>query len=183
VTDAPDHRIETERLRLRPLAATDADALLALDADPEVRRHVDRPEAPTRLELLEHLPRMLRRYGSGGEPTFWAAEEADGGAFCGWFHLRPLEEDPVALDLGYRLRREAWGRGLATEGGRHLVDRAFRLLGAERIVAHTLEANYASRHVLEKLGFREQGRYLHRDLLPAVAYALRRDWHPAPRPG
>lgn len=167
-------RILTARLVLRPLAAEDVDHLVALDSDPEVRRHVDQPEAPSREEALARLPRLLERFGAGGEPAFRAAEERRDGSFCGWFHLRPLDDDPAALDLGYRLRRDRWGRGLASEGARALVERAFGVLGAERVVAHALEANAASRRVLEKVGLRERARYLHRGELPAVAYVLER---------
>ena len=169
-------KIITERLSLRPLEPEDIDALVALDSDPEVRRFVDQAEAPSREEMLGRMPRLLRRYGEGGEPAFRAAELKATGAFCGWFHLRPLDGDPRSLDIGYRLRREWWGRGLATEGGAALVRRAFLVLGAERLVAHALEANTASRRVLEKLGLEERGRYLHRGTLPAVAFSLdRRD--------
>lgn len=167
-------QIRTERLRLRPLGADDVDALVALDSDPEVRRFVDQAEAPSREEMLGRMPRLLRRYGDGAEPAFWAADHRETGAFCGWFHLRPLDDDPGALDVGYRLRREWWGRGLATEGAAALVQRAFLVLGADRVVAHALEANTASRRVLEKLGLREQGRYLHRGALPALSFALAR---------
>jgi RimJ/RimL family protein N-acetyltransferase len=173
------HRIETERLALRPLSPADLDSLLALDADPEVRRHVDEPAAPTRAEALARMPRLLTRYGDGAEPAFWSAEHRASGAFCGWFHLRPLDDDPTSLDLGYRLVRTFWGRGLATEGGGALVDRAFGVLSARHVVGHALESNAASRRVLEKLGLREHGRYLHRGTLPAIAYALSREQYRA----
>lgn len=170
----PEPRIETDRLVLRPLSPADADRLVALDADPEVRRFVDRPEAPSREDVLARMPGLLQRHGDGSEPAFWAAEDRRTGSFCGWFHLRPLEDDAGSLDLGYRLRRECWGQGLATEGARALVERAFAVLGARRVVAHALEDNRASRRVMAKLGLREHSRYLHRGVLPAVVYALDR---------
>lgn len=166
--------VETARLRLRPLAADDLDHMVELDADPEVRRHVDQPEAPTREAVERTMPRRLARFGAGDEPVFWAAESKEDGAFLGWFHLRPVPEHAGWLDLGYRLRREAWGRGYATEGAAALVERAFTRLGAERVVAHALEANAASRRVLEKAGLRPAEAYLHRGELPARAYALPR---------
>ena len=63
---------------------------------------------------------------------------------------------PGALDepeLGYRLRRSAWGQGYATEGAAALVDKAFRDHGAQRVVAETMAVHTASRRVMEKLGF------------------------------
>lgn len=63
--------LETERLRLRPLEAADADHLAELDADPEVRRYVHLGAPPTRADLEAALPRMLARFGSPPvEPAF-----------------------------------------------------------------------------------------------------------------
>ena len=56
--------------------------------------------------------------------------------------------------LGYRLRRDAWGRGYATEGSRALIEEAFQHWEIERIVARTLVGNAASRRVMEKCGLR-----------------------------
>ena len=171
----PKPRITTERLRLRPLSVDDVDELVRLDADPEVRRYVDQPDAPSRANVERALPRRLARFGPTDEPVFWAAELKEGGSFIGWFHLRPVADHPAWLDLGYRLRREVWGRGLASEGAAALVRRAFIQLGAERVVAHALEANTPSRRVLEKVGLRPHEHFLHRGELPAVAYNLHRD--------
>lgn len=175
--------LETHRLRLRPLRAGDLDHLVLLDSDPEVRRFVDQPTAPSRQELATRLPEMLQRFGLAREPSYWTAEDPATGEFFGWFHLKPLEGEPGSLDLGYRLRRERWGRGLATEGSALLLERAFGELGAQRVTAHALEANRASRRVLEKLGLRLQGTYLHRGELPAVGYALDRSDFLARRTG
>ncbi|MFV2121818.1 GNAT family N-acetyltransferase, partial [Streptomyces sp. Act-28] len=77
------------------------------------------------------------------------------GAFAGWFELRPLRDDSAeVVELGYRLRRAAWGRGYATEGSRALVDRAFAEPGTERVTAGTMAVNAGSRRVLEKSGLR-----------------------------
>jgi RimJ/RimL family protein N-acetyltransferase len=83
----------------------------------------------------------------------WAAESAATGEFLGWFHFRPGHESDLGnIDLGYRLLRSAWNNGCATEGSRALIDRGFTNLGVERVFAHTLTVNAASRRVLEKCG-------------------------------
>ena len=69
----------------------------------------------------------------GGENYVWAARETRSGAFLGWFSLRPVDEG--VAELGYRLRREAWGRGFASEGAAALVVRGFADMGLLRIVA------------------------------------------------
>jgi len=83
---------------------------------------------------------------------YWAAETRDDGAFVGWFHLRPDRIDPGPQELGYRLRRAAWGRGYATELGRALVDYGFERVGADVITARALTAHAASRRVMEHCG-------------------------------
>jgi RimJ/RimL family protein N-acetyltransferase len=87
------------------------------------------------------------RYG------FWAAVEKSTGRFVGWFHLRPGDgAGPDEPELGYRLRREVWGRGYATEGSLALIDKAFTELRADRVYASTMAVNVASRRVMEKAG-------------------------------
>jgi RimJ/RimL family protein N-acetyltransferase len=84
---------------------------------------------------------------------FWAAIDKTSDRFLGWFHLRPQDGDRVDQpELGYRLRREVWGRGYATEGARALIRKGFTDLGAQRVVASAFRANLASRRVMEKCG-------------------------------
>ncbi|MFX0592503.1 GNAT family N-acetyltransferase [Melissospora conviva] len=146
--------LETERLVLRTFAGGDADDLYALDSDPAVMRFLT-GGAPTTREAIasQTLPRLLREYPWRGERGYWAAEEKSGGTFLGWFELRPVDPgSPAVVELGYRLRRAAWGRGYATEGCRALIDKGFTDLGVERVVAETMAVNTASRRVMEKAG-------------------------------
>lgn len=143
----------TERLVLRRLRADDLPRLLELDSDPEVMRWIDggRPPDATRMRG-ETLPRLLGQYGAWNGLGFFAAETRGDGGFLGWFHLRPWQGDSSVLELGWRLKRAAWGRGLATEAGRHLVRAAFDALGAHRVVATAMAANEASLRVMSKCG-------------------------------
>ncbi|MFI6698152.1 GNAT family N-acetyltransferase [Streptomyces sp. NPDC050509] len=152
-----EHILETGRLRLRPFMDDEAEVarVVALDNDPGVRRFIDggRPVSPDTVRRTT-LPRLLG-------PGFWAAEERATGAWLGWFCLEPGpgpvpggEPDWRAPELGYRLRRAAWGRGYATEGARALVRTAFTALGAQRVTAQTMTVNTGSRRVLEKAGLR-----------------------------
>jgi RimJ/RimL family protein N-acetyltransferase len=174
--------LETARLRLRRFTAGDADALLALDADPEVRRYVHLREPPTRETVVEHtLPRLLAAYERSADHGTFAAETRDTGAFLGWFHLRPFADDPTELEIGYRLRRAAWGHGYATEGSRALVRKAFEELGARRVVAVALAANVASIRVMAKAGLRFDAAFEVAGET-AVRYALERAAHHDPSP-
>ena len=58
------------------------------------------------------------------------------------------------MELGYRLRRDAWGAGYGTEGCRALIDKGFTELGVHRVYAETMAVNVASRRVMEKCGLR-----------------------------
>ena len=148
--------LETPRLFLRRFTPDDLDDLVALDADPAVMRYINGGRPTSREEMRDdYLPWWLAYYERGDRWGFWAAIERQTGDFLGWFHLRPLQTDPEdEPELGYRLVRSAWGRGLATEGSRALVDKAFRELGARRVHASTMKVNEASQRVMEKSGLR-----------------------------
>jgi RimJ/RimL family protein N-acetyltransferase len=148
--------LETERLVLRRFTPDDVDALAELDADPEVMRFVTGGR-PTPREVVENdiLPRILARYERGDGYGVWAAVEKSTGELVGWFELQPTDDRPPdEVELGYRLRRSAWGKGYATEGTRALVAKAFAEFGARRVWAQTMTVNAASRRVLEKAGLR-----------------------------
>lgn len=137
---------------MRRFTMADVDLLVELDTDPEVMRWLSGgPPTPRHMIENEILPRFNSASMDGR--GYWAALTKDTGAFIGWFSLVPRE--PAAsrdLEIGYRLRRSAWGMGYATEVARSLVDRTFIELGAERVFATTYGENAASRRVMEKLG-------------------------------
>jgi RimJ/RimL family protein N-acetyltransferase len=146
--------LETRRLTLRRFTADDVDNLVELDSDPQVMRYINggRPTPRTEVENAV-LPRLLGYYERYEAYGAWAAVERATGDFLGWFALHPRDDAPPDdVELGYRLRRSAWGQGLATEGSRALVDKAFTDLGAERVFAETMTVNAASRRVMEKAG-------------------------------
>ncbi|GAA5144647.1 hypothetical protein GCM10023340_12650 [Nocardioides marinquilinus] len=144
--------LTTERLRLEPLRPDHAELLVELDADPAVLHHIFR-RALAREEVLEtFLPRRLAA-GVGGL-GFWAGFEGE--EFVGWWCLIP-DDGARSAEIGYRLRRAAWGRGLATEGGRALVRHALDVVRLERLWADTARTNTGSQQVLTKLGLRLVG--------------------------
>ena len=146
--------VETERLVLRRLVEADADDLCDLDGDPEVMRFLGdgRPKSRGAVEA-ETLPKMVRSYGRLDPFGYWAAVERPTGEFLGWFVLHPSETaDASEVELGYRLKRSAWGRGYATEGSRALIREAFAEPHVRRVFAQTMAVNVASRRVMEKAG-------------------------------
>ncbi|WP_433539355.1 GNAT family N-acetyltransferase [Micromonospora sp. CA-249363] len=144
----------TERLRMRRLTMADVDAFVELDSDPEVMRFLTGGAATPRATVRdEQLPRLLAQYERYPGLGRWAALDRTSGEFLGWFALDPSEDGGEA-ELGYRLRRAAWGRGLATEGSRALVRYALDVVGVRRVWAQTMAVNERSRRVMEKAGLR-----------------------------
>jgi RimJ/RimL family protein N-acetyltransferase len=156
--------IETRRLTLRLVTEADKDDLIALERDPEVMRFLNGGKPTPADGLDDNVPFRMPR---GREPDVWAGIEKDSSQFIGWFSLKAGPEAGAA-ELGYRLRRSAWGRGYAHEGAKALVGFGFRNLGLQRIWAETMAVNLASRRVMEKVGL-DYVRTVHLDFLSALA--------------
>lgn len=175
--------LETARLVLRRFTAADVDLLVDLDSDPEVMFAITGGIPTPRAEIEEDvLPTFLAYYDRGPNWGFWAAVEKNSAQFLGWFHLRPApghrDDEP---ELGYRLRRSAWGMGYATEGSTALIAKAFNDCGAARVMAETMFAHAASRRVMEKCGMTLNRRFqqdwpfpIPGDELGDVEYAITR---------
>ncbi|WP_299870291.1 GNAT family N-acetyltransferase [uncultured Hoeflea sp.] len=139
--------LQTRTLTLSPCCPDDRADFIALEQDPEVMRFLNggRP-----------VDRTARDPGSdflmpnGTDQHVWTARRTTNGAFVGWFCLWP--ESAGLAELGYRLRRTEWGRGLASEGAAALINWGFAIAGYDRIVATTMAVNRASRRVMEKIG-------------------------------
>jgi RimJ/RimL family protein N-acetyltransferase len=137
--------LHTERLTLRPLTDDDLPHLVALNGDPEVMRFIT-GRALTPEEVMADLPRLTRSERGLG---LWSGTDAHG--FAGVWFLVPDPDDAAAAEIGWRLPRVSWGRGLAVEGARALLTHAFETVGAERVWAETMAVNARSRAVMERL--------------------------------
>ncbi len=147
--------LSTRRLVLEPLSDAHLELEVELDADPEVMRHLDRPRTRAQVELAHQ--RRLAVAGTAPGLGFWAG--AVDGELVGWWLLEPPErpdQGPVAgqAELGYRLLRRHWRRGLAGEGARELLRHAFEDLRLQRVFAETMAVNTASRATMAALGMR-----------------------------
>ncbi|HEY9094819.1 MAG TPA: GNAT family N-acetyltransferase [Hydrogenophaga sp.] len=142
--------IRTRRMVLRPVTEADRADLMALEADAQVMRYLNGGQPAQAAPVRDYL--MPR----GNEPEVMAAIDLASGAFLGWFALFDdgVVDDLKTAELGYRLRRSAWGQGYATEGALALVGHAFVRAGFDRVQAETMAVNRGSRRVLEKAGFR-----------------------------
>lgn len=150
----PQQTMHTERLTLVPLADEHLEWEVELDSDPEVMRYLSgRASAREEVEA-GHARRMAAAKKVDGL-GFWVGLADD--EFVGWWTLQPAHgpdqpDDPGVADLGYRVVRRHWGKGLASEGARELVRYGFDDVGLDRIIAQTITVNAASRAVMERVG-------------------------------
>ena len=161
--------LETGRLLLRPITQSDWDLALEMFMDPEVMKFV--ADVSHEETLVEEMKNYVRR-GAGGRIGVWCVLRRETGEKLGTSVLLPmpieehdtdwslLQEDryPDAdIEVGYILKRSAWGNGYATEACRRLVQFAFEETELDEIVAVTDPRNAASKKVLRKSGLRDEG--------------------------
>ncbi len=141
--------LETPRLRLRPLAASDRDSLFGIYAEPEVSRNlITRPQSID--EFRQPFDQMLELSSTLG---MWAIIRKDDGRLIGRCGYYPFSEAPVGTpELAYLLSRSDWGMGLATEAAGRCLEFAFSKRGWPEVVAVVRPENAASARVLHKVG-------------------------------
>jgi len=148
--------LTTERLLLRQRSLADVPAILRMDTDPEVRRYVGDGRLP---DPIEQERRVRERVGTdfGIGFGYWSVFPRERpNDYLGYVVFSPLPES-AEIELSYAFRRDAWGRGHATEAARAGLDYAFRERGLPEIVALIYPANLASQRVIAKLGFEPAG--------------------------
>jgi RimJ/RimL family protein N-acetyltransferase len=153
--------LETSRLVFRPYEPADRERLVALFTDPEVMRFVG-----DGVQTVEAARGGFERiFSHVYEPEafdVWALVSKEDGAFVGHAELKPRRDGlarPGEFEIIYVLRRESWGRGLATEVGRRLLEYGFGELGLGRVHATVDALNEASVRVLLKLGMRYEAEF------------------------
>ena len=151
-----DARISTSRLELWPLAETDAAALAAMNADPEVMRFLGGPQ--TRAASDASIARSVAAWADHGFGR-WAVRRREDGVFLGWVTL-DMADHPVIdgeVEIGWRLVCAAWGNGVASEAAGTVLAWAFAVPGVRCVVALADAENRASCRVAEKIGMRRMG--------------------------
>jgi ribosomal-protein-alanine N-acetyltransferase len=146
--------IETERLLLRPFESADAGEI-----DSIYRERWPYFPAPVSSSLAQTEGIVRRSVAMQAEHgfSFWLVRDRASGAAVGDCGLIPLELRGPQIELGYRLGRRWWGRGLATEAAGAALRAGLDVVGLDRILAVTHPDNSGSRRVMEKLGMTYQG--------------------------
>jgi RimJ/RimL family protein N-acetyltransferase len=146
------HNLHSDRLLLRRWRPADKEAFALLNADPEVMEHF--PSALNRAESDAFADRIEAGFDERGY-GLWAVEipgEADFIGFVGLaLHDFPAHFTP-AVEIGWRLNRDYWGRGFATEAARTAIADGFDRIGLSEIVSFTAMVNVRSVAVMERLG-------------------------------
>jgi RimJ/RimL family protein N-acetyltransferase len=144
--------LTTARLQLRPWRDDDLEPYAALNADRRVREFF--PSVQTRQESAESMQYIRDHWARRGF-GLWAVQVVGGSSFIGFIGLSvPSLDAPFlpAVELGYRLAFDHWGRGYATEGARAAIAFGFATIGLAEIVAMTAAGNERSRRVMRRLG-------------------------------
>ncbi|WP_034490935.1 GNAT family N-acetyltransferase [Afifella pfennigii] len=145
-------RLRSERLILRPWEERDRDFWAALNADPEVMRFFEKVRNRAESDrVFARLEAHFVRHGFG----FWVLERRlDGEAvgFTGLQHVDRALPFAPAVEIGWRLKRSAWGEGYASEAARACLAYAFDVLRLEKVVSFAVPANEASLAVMRRIG-------------------------------
>lgn len=152
-------RLETDRLHLRAIFPHDAEGVFALFSDPQVARYYEF-EAFTELAQAIELIQNITLWFQNDRAVRWGIFEKATGQLIGSCCFDTFLPNYHSINLGYNLRSEHWGQGLATEAVRQTITYAFEhgIVGpVNRIQALTAKENTSSEQVVRRLGFQHEG--------------------------
>ena len=155
--------LTTRRLRLEPFTEGHLAGLNKMNSDPQVMRYLSSGRPETLEETRAGIERVAKRWGELGY-SWWALIERETEELVGAGAVQNLRRDPALvpdlacpLEIGWRLRRDRWGQGLAVEAARAMGDFAFNELNARELFAVCDPANIALENVMKRLGMRKVG--------------------------
>jgi RimJ/RimL family protein N-acetyltransferase len=159
--------LETPRLILRQFTEADALLIVQLNNEPGVLKYIPETAPETEEQALKIivdiiLPQYKKNFGR------WAVHVKDTNEFIGWCGLKWLKESDE-IDLGYRFKPDAWGKGYATEAAGYTLAYGHEKLKLKKIIAHAHADNIGSQKVLEKIGMQYVGEGME-DGMPLKGY-------------
>jgi len=161
--------LQTDRLLLRQWTPQDRAHFAQLNADPEVMKYY--PETLSRdasNEMADKIESLISSQGWG----FWALELKQDASFIGFTGLhKPQYELPVTpcVEVGWRLAREHWGKGYATEAGRAALDTAFNTLQLAEVYSFATVTNSPSIAVMQRLHMQDTHRNFEHPVMPSTS--------------
>ena len=166
--------LETSRLILRPFAADDLDSMSELMANKDFMRF---SMGPMTREQVQGFLDKVSGWDRDGLPSQFAMILRSSGTlagYCGFFHHEV--DGKMEIEIGYRLQRDFWNRGLATEAARAVRDHGFRDLKLEYVISLIHPDNQASRRVAEKNGMTLERETTFRGFPTFVFAITRKEW-------
>ena len=144
---------QTNRLTIREFLPDELETYLDHVMDKKVGRYISKK---TREERAVIFNNAIAKYSETKNYGIWGIFSNDDNEFIGSCLLRPFENDPTILELGYTLEPKFWGKGLATEMVKTITDHGLADTGVKEIVACTDLPNHPSQRVLLKAGFKQE---------------------------
>ena len=145
--------IKTKRIELKKFSKNDINLLFELDGDSNVMKYLTLGRPKTIDEVKkESMPRILKSYTNGINYGIFPAYLKCNNTYIGWFQFEKDKHIENAIEVGWRLKKDCWGKGYATEVGLSLVNKAKEL--NKKIVARAMIENRASIRVMEKIGLK-----------------------------
>lgn len=159
--------LETDRLLMRPLELTDAEAMFAMDSNPNVHKYLWQKPYQSIEESVANIEYVQKQYKTNNIGRF-ATILKQTGEFIGWTGIKFVTEQPENgninfYDYGYRLNEKFWGKGYASEATLAWLDYGFNQMKIEKMNAYTHAENGASNHILQKSGMQFTEAYLDKD--------------------
>lgn len=144
---------DTRRLSFRPINPADFDILLRMNSDPEVMKYVGDGSVRNQDQMLLELDMLISHYSRKPGLGIWALESKDSCTFIGAAGL-VYYDNTTEIEVGYRILKEYWNKGYATEAANGILKYGFEVLGLKKIVSSAHVDNTASRKVMEKIGMK-----------------------------
>ncbi|MBI3259802.1 MAG: GNAT family N-acetyltransferase [Ignavibacteriae bacterium] len=156
--------ISTERLILRNWEKSDIAPFVQMNSDPKVMKYFPGlMSSDQTLQFMERIKLHFEEYNYG----LFAVDEKSTGEFIGFIgfsHPRFESFFTPCVEIGWRLRSEHWGKGLATEGAKACLDYGFNVLNFDSIYSFTAIPNVPSINVMKKTGMKHIGEFNHPSL-------------------
>lgn len=156
-----EYILTTNRLGLRNWKRSDEAPFIEMGKDTEVMKHF--PGVMSDSESRDLIRRLSEHYQEYGY-TYFAVDELETAEFVGFTGLKNQvweSEYTPCVDMGWRLKRAAWGKGFATEAARACLEAAWSKFGLKEVLAFATDTNIASQRVMQKIGMEHIGKVQH----------------------
>jgi RimJ/RimL family protein N-acetyltransferase len=165
-----DYIFKSERLGFRNWRNEDFLEFAKLNSDGEVMEHFPKILSEKK---VEDLMEKLQNHFTKNRYTYYATEILETKEFIGMIGLafqKYKTNFTPAIDIGWRLKRNAWGKGYATEGAKRCLDYAFNELDIRKIISVCTIKNIKSENVMKKIGMTKKGEFKHPELINHPEY-------------